>query len=67
MHPPHVTQDPVTVITAVRRLISKIWLVSLNPCVSVCLAEMPVLLAQIIDEFVRFETRVTLWILLYRG
>jgi hypothetical protein len=51
-NPPHVTQDPVTVLTSIRRLISKIRLVSLNPCVCVFLAEMPVLLAQIIDEFV---------------
>lgn len=57
-NPPYITQDPVTVIASIRRLISKVWLVSLNPCIGICLAEMPIPNAQFSNEFVSVQTLV---------
>ncbi|AFM76121.1 hypothetical protein F859_gp25 [Enterobacteria phage mEp390] len=40
-------------------------MVSLNPGIGICLAEMPIPKAQFSDEFVSVQTKISLRILLY--
>lgn len=64
-NPPHVTQDPVPVLASVCRLIGEVRLVSLDPCICIRLAEMPVPLLQFSDELVCMQTEIALRVLLY--
>ncbi|MBO9181417.1 MAG: hypothetical protein J7E03_14730, partial [Escherichia coli] len=64
-NPPHVTQDPVPVLASICCLIGEVRLVSLDPCICIRLAEMPVPLLQFSDEFVCMQAEIALRVLLY--
>ncbi|HDC4616332.1 TPA: hypothetical protein O8U41_004224 [Enterobacter cloacae] len=65
MHPPHVPQDPVSVIAVVCCLIHKVLLVTLYPCIGVGSGEVPVKTTQLFYKAVCSQVAVALWVKLY--
>ncbi len=61
-YPPHVTQDPVSIITVVGGLIGKVWLVTLYPWVGIGPGEVPVMLPQFLNETLGTKILLTLMI-----
>ncbi|EML5578662.1 hypothetical protein RJO25_002290 [Enterobacter hormaechei] len=65
VYPPHVTQDPVTIVATVCRFISETWLVALYPLICIVTGKVPVKTTQLLYEAVCSQVAVALWVKLY--
>lgn len=60
MNPPHVSRDPIVIVSTVCRLVREIRYIALNPCIGIGPDEVPVKLPQLLNESDRTQIAITL-------